>query len=238
MTFKFSLDTFKGYSVTEPIENIFVIEEFISEDEQKSIFELAESSSQEDWEVLYFSNLKPFCMKKFGRDDVENLVAEGKFEITPGWKDKNLSLSIDNKTNTISNNIEKKIFSFLTKDSKLMPAGPTFIQRQQPGVPLTAHFDQYTDPAIQYAAIIYINDNYIDGELFFPKKDFQIKPKSRTLVIFPGTEEFTHGVNPPGEGPFRYVLPGFITIKDFYDEEKIKQFNSNNYSKEKLKNYN
>ena len=31
-------------------------------------------------------------MQKFGRDDVENLVEEGKFEITQNWEDKNFNI--------------------------------------------------------------------------------------------------------------------------------------------------
>ena len=42
--------------------------------------------------VNRLGNLKHFCMEKFGRDDVENLVAEGKFEITQNWEDKNFNI--------------------------------------------------------------------------------------------------------------------------------------------------
>ena len=229
MTFKFSIDDFKEYSVTEPVENIFIIENFLSEDEKNLILNHINSLSQEDWEFHYTNNLKDFCMMKFGRDDVDNLVAEGKFEITPSWKDKNISLHSNKKTSLFAKSLEKKIMSFVKENSNLVPNGPAIVQRMQTGSQLVAHYDKYTDPAIQYAAVIYINDDYFDGELFFPNKDFQIKPKSKTLVIFPGTEEFTHGVKPVGDGPIRYVLPGFISIKDFYNEEKVKEFN-NGYS--------
>ena len=230
MTFKFSIDDFKNYSTTEPIKNIFIIENFLSENEKNLILNYINSLSEKDWESHYINNLKDFCMRKFGRDDVDNLVAEGKFEITPSWKDKNISLYNNEKIELLAKSIEKKIMSFIKEDSNLVPVGlPGVVQRMQTGSELVAHYDKYTDPSIQYAGVIYINDDYLDGELFFSNKNFQIKPKSRTLVIFPGTEEFTHGVKIVGDGPTRYVLPGFISIKNFYNEEKIKEFN-NNYS--------
>ena len=41
------------------------------------------------------------------------------------------------------------------------------IQRMQTGVELKSHVDQNTDPSVRYGTILYINDDYSDGELFF-----------------------------------------------------------------------
>jgi hypothetical protein len=73
---------------------------------------------------------------------------------------------------------------------------------------------------IPVAAIAYINDNYADGELFFPNLDIQLKPKPGTMLFFPGNEEYEHGVKPVGEGSIRYVLVGFIKEKDHYQNNK------------------
>jgi hypothetical protein len=88
------------------------------------------------------------------------------------------------------------------------------------GVELKSHTDQHTDPSIQYATILYLNDDYVDGELVFKKKNITLKPKPGSLIIFPGNDEFEHGVNFVGKGPIRYVLVGFIKIKNFYDTNK------------------
>jgi hypothetical protein len=60
----------------------------------------------------------------------------------------------------------------------------------QKGVELKSHTDQHTDPSIHYATIIYINDDYVDGELFFPNKDISLRPKPGDLLFFPGNEEY------------------------------------------------
>jgi hypothetical protein len=220
MTFKFSKQTFDGYTVHEPISDLFIIEEFLTLDEQKTLIDFINSLTQEDWETEYRENLKSFCLLKFGTDDVAKLVQDGKFEVTENWSDKNFNLikNGNEKIKEICFNLTKKVNSFLPNSIEIK--GPGTAQRQYAGVPLKAHYDQYTDPSIQFAAIIYLNDDYIDGELFFPNKNFTIKPPIRSLVIFPGTEDFTHGVNAPGEGPIRYVLPSFISKKGFYNSGK------------------
>ena len=215
----FSINDFNNYDVSEPFNNIFVIKNFITEDEENKLMNYIYSLSQSDWETEYNNSLKAFCLYKFGTDDVEKLVKEGKFEITENWSDKNMSLHADPEIDSLTNQIVIRIFNLLSNYSDYVPKGPGVIQRQQPGVSLTPHFDQHTDPSISHAAIIYLNDNYIDGELYFPNKDYKIKPKKISLVIFPGTQEYMHGVFPPGDGPIRYVLPGFIGKKDFYDNK-------------------
>ena len=213
-------NSFIGYEVEEPIANVFVIKNFLSDTEQKILLDYVKSLSQEDWEHEYRENLKKFCLVKFGTDDVQKLVKEGKFEVTENWSDKNFHL-VNNGTSAVKKiclSLTEIVNTFLPEDIEIR--GPGTAQRQYAGVPLTAHYDQYTDPSIEYAAIIYLNDDYIDGELFFPNKTFEIKPLSKSLVIFPGTEEFTHGVKAPGEGPIRYVLPSFISKKEFYNDGK------------------
>ena len=48
----------------------------------------------------------------------------------------------------------------------------------------------------------------------------EIKPKPGSLLIFPGNEEFEHGVRHIGKGNIRYVLIGFIRVKGFYESNK------------------
>jgi hypothetical protein len=108
----------------------------------------------------------------------------------------------------------------VNSDPELHLSGLATIQRMQPGVQLTSHTDQHTDPSIKYATIIYINDEYSGGELFFPNLNIEIKPKPGTLLVFPGNEQYEHGVKVVGEGPIRYVLVGFIKEKDHYKKNK------------------
>lgn len=202
-----------NFSVNEIINNVLIIEDFLSKEELSQLLTIINETPDEDWLIEYTTNLKRFCMEKFKRDDVENLVKEGKFEITKGWQDKNLSLVKYPISDKISSRVEKIL---LAANPDIQFASTKTLQRMQEGVELKAHTDQHTDPAIQVATILYLNDEYTGGELFFANKDLELKPKPGSLVIFPGTAEFEHGVREVGPGPIRYVIVGFVKTKDFY----------------------
>jgi predicted 2-oxoglutarate/Fe(II)-dependent dioxygenase YbiX len=66
---------------------------------------------------------------------------------------------------------------------------------------------------VDYGSIIYLNDDYEGGELFFPKYNIHIKPEPGTLVFFPSTNMYAHGVTEVTDG-VRYTSPHFwIPIK-------------------------
>lgn len=207
----------KGILFEEITDELISIENFLTDEDLEFLMTQINSAAQSDWEIEYLSNLKRFCLEKFGRDDVDNLVAEGKFEITQNWADKNLNVSSHAEYRVYY----KRLADLVTEaDSALQLSGLATIQRMQPGVELKSHTDQHTDPSIRYAAIIYINDDYNDGELFFENLDIQLRPKPKTLLIFPGNEKYEHGVNFVADGPIRYVLVGFIKEIGHYERNR------------------
>lgn len=194
-----------GYEFAEVSDSIFLINDFLRDEEIEMIQREIGGASQEDWETHYMLGVIDLAERKYGRTDIENLVEEGLVEITENWHDKNLSLKYE-----ISEKISERVKEILAFDKTLSFDGIGTIQRQYEGVQLTEHVDNHTDPGIEYAVIMYINDDYADGELFFRNLDFSIKPKSKSLIIFPSGEKHLHGVKPPGAGPLRYVLPSFV----------------------------
>jgi hypothetical protein len=207
-----------GYSVKVFHDHVLFIEDFLKPEELDTILKIIKTTPNEDWSIEYTKNLARFCMEKFGRDDVDNLVAEGKFEITQGWEDKNLNIT----TEEISTILQGRLTKLLElADPSLELAGFGTLQRMQPGVELKSHTDQHTDPSIRYAAILYINDDYKAGTLFFKNKEnSDLRPKPGTLLVFPGNEEYEHGVRFVEEGPIRYVTVGFMKVAGFYEKNK------------------
>lgn len=207
-----------GYDTEVFHEQVLFVKDFLQSKELDTILKIIETTPNKDWSIEYTKNLARFCMEKFGRDDVDNLVAEGKFEITRGWEDKNLDIT----TKEISKTLQARLGKLLKlADPSLELAGFGTLQRMQAGVELKSHTDQHTDPSIKYAAILYINDDYKDGTLFFKNKEnSDLRPKPGTLLIFPGNEEYEHGVRKVKEGPIRYVTVGFLKLTGFYDKNK------------------
>jgi len=217
------LDSFKkqliqnGFKFKEITDSLISVENFLLKEDLDVFWKIINNTSQSDWEVEYMGNLKTFCLEKFGREDVDNLVAEGKFEITQNWLDKNFNIT----NHEIYRPIYNKLNSMISESyDSLELSGLATIQRMQSGVELKSHTDQHTDPSIRYATIVYINDDYSEGNIFFPKLGIELKPKPGTLLFFPGTEEYEHGVKYVGDGPTRYVLVGFVKEKNFYEKNK------------------
>ena len=206
-----------NFKCTDIDDEILLVEDFISKEELAQLWDIINTRPEEDWSIEYVKNLTRFCLEKFGRDDVDNLVAEGKFEITKNWNDKNLQIT----EYPVTSVIHERVNSFVQKlDSSLELGGFGTMQRMQEKVQLKSHTDQHTDPSIRYATILYLNDDYVDGELFFENLDIELKPKPGSLVIFPGTEKYEHGVKFVGDGPIRYVIVGFIREKDHYEKNR------------------
>lgn len=62
--------------------------------------------------------------------------------------------------------------------------------------------------------IIYLNDDFDGGELFFPDFDIEIKPKPGMLAVFPGNTHYLHGVRKTS-GNTRYTCTLWTKFKDF-----------------------
>jgi hypothetical protein len=72
-------------------------------------------------------------------------------------------------------------------------------------------------PYFDLSTIMYINDDYLDGEIYFDEFDYTYKPVSGELLLFPSY--FTHGTNRinPVDGSLDYIqrasLPIFWSIE-------------------------
>ena len=62
-----------------------------------------------------------------------------------------------------------------------------------------------------YASIIYLNDDFEGGEIYFPQHNLTPPIKAGTLAFFPGTSAFMHGVTPVTRG-VRYTMASFFTF--------------------------
>ena len=73
---------------------------------------------------------------------------------------------------------------------------------------------------ILFIAVIICFAVFFIGLFFKNKENSDLRPKPGTLLIFPGNEEYEHGVRFVGEGPIRYVTVGFMKVTGFYEKNK------------------
>lgn len=188
--------------------DIWAIEDFLSKDELDQLITLAKSKTQEEWEYQYNFDIEQHASQdnKFKAGDPEFDEAVKKKNVF--WDDKMLAITLPELTPILT---KRTLEAF---DNKYRINEIARIQRQYPGTELKVHHDQGYDLTLLRAVIIYLNDDYEGGELYFTQHDLKIKPKAGTLVSFPGTDQYLHGVANVLPGETRYVISTFAFEKE------------------------
>lgn len=73
-----------------------------------------------------------------------------------------------------------------------------------------------------YSAILYFNDGFEGGGLYFPDHDFRIQPKPGLLVCFPSDSRFVHTAEPVTQGN-RYAFVTWAAARNgprLFDEPR------------------
>jgi predicted 2-oxoglutarate/Fe(II)-dependent dioxygenase YbiX len=92
-------------------------------------------------------------------------------------------------------------------------------------VPLASYHDVYEKcvTLIEYAANIYLGNDFDGGELVFHKLGISVKPKPGQLIVFPAGAEYAHSVNRINSGERLTVVVFYTTPKLRGLHEKITQ---------------
>lgn len=127
-----------------------------------------------------------------------------------------VDLTVKDLAQKITNNIQIEIEKTLSV--KLNPSCPSII-KWKVGNGQAPHADKQNNdgtpnlyPQNDIASLIYINDDYEGGEIYFPNQELKLKPLKNSLIFFPGDINFLHGVTTVTEG-IRYTIPNFWKVK-------------------------
>lgn len=82
-----------------------------------------------------------------------------------------------------------------------------------PGGYLPAHQDQGVSTRV-LSSVMYLNDNYVGGEIEFKQSNIKIKPKPGSIIFFPSNFLYVHEVYPIISGE-RYSMPHWYHNVDF-----------------------
>jgi hypothetical protein len=171
---------------------ITLYEDFLTPKECDYVLSFAESLSNDQWRELYLKNT-PNAINRDGHGQ------------DPFWADK---VAEFNPGDLIIQRINEKV-------SRILPENEWHthlnrVQRQYTGTALPNHYDATHSSRLVGAVILYLNDNYVDGELVFDKLGIKFRPPKYSLLKFLSTEEYSHETEIVGVGPTRYVLATFV----------------------------
>ena len=79
------------------------------------------------------------------------------------------------------------------------------------------HFSVHADAGFSYtctvSSVVYLNDNYTGGGLFFPYLNYTYQPSAGDIVFFPSTFLYAHAALPVEDG-IKYAA---VTMFDYND---------------------
>jgi predicted 2-oxoglutarate/Fe(II)-dependent dioxygenase YbiX len=121
-------------------------------------------------------------------------------------KQKQFNKNLLDTSSENTKNIYKQIESIIQEIGKIYSSklkidigenGQISISQYVAGAEMGPHFDaqdvtveEENKPSV--TSIIYLNDDYIGGELCFPDYGIKIKPAAGSIVVFPSTKPFIH----------------------------------------------
>jgi hypothetical protein len=108
--------------------------------------------------------------------------------------------------------LAKKVYDFVINEypgpfSEFLET-KTHIARFETNSKMHEHFDSSRPNDI--ATLIYLNDDYEGGEIYFPDHGIGFKPEPGDLLCFPDNPDFVHGVKEITSGT-RYTTPRWFT---------------------------
>jgi hypothetical protein len=173
--------------ITNPYNNeIIVIENFLSVEEADLIMSLVNSATEEDWE-----------RSKYEDNEFNNTIIHFQHEIS----------------DEIGKRMVENIMSILPEDVGLKSFRPNCVTKTETGKFMNPHNDWHDDNGCRYGIVIYINENFDGGEIYYPNKGIYMKPGKGLAVIHPASEEYLHGIKEVTRGT-RYAMTAFAFDKD------------------------
>lgn len=125
--------------------------------------------------------------------------------------------TLDGQVSRIKEEIERSFFL------EVHPEPRYSITVYDTGTELLSHFDgaeelptPHGHPHRDVSSVLYLNDDFTGGVFSLDIQKISISPKAGTLILFPGTEPFTHSVSILESG-LRYIVPQFWAIKTSND---------------------
>lgn len=192
----------------EVFPKVFLIEEFLTPEEIAAFDKRCREATEEEWSAQIKKDYEQMALENFPDDE----EARAKF-LERGWdkvwEDKHLSIDECGYTGAVHDRLYEVFDPELYQINS-----PARAQRQYPGSDLRVHHDAEGNDTMAMSIVLYINDDYNGGNLRFVDHDFEIKPKAGSLLVFPSTDDYEHGVMTVEPGPTRYAIPAFVFHKE------------------------
>lgn len=195
--------------------NVLIVEDFLSQEEIKKVDDLMRNFN--------YDGLIEHDFAYWGK----RLLNEYQVTLTPGYEK-----SLD-EIKPIISDIKDRVSSFLNENDHVdnwEPASPNLIRMYPNSSPIEfggdkelemfVHIDNqgHMEKPIMWGAVVYPNDDYTGGEIYYPDYNFSYKPKAGSMVLHDGNTR--HGVKKVIEGN-RFCMASLVTIQGNYNQNPL-----------------
>ena len=116
-----------------------------------------------------------------------------------------------------SNKVHMDLNGFVNPIYVFKAFGSMWTQGQKGGLHIDA---QDPEPFIEWSTIIYLNDEFTGGRIYFPNQDFVYRPKKYSAVFFPSAgSEYIHGITTVNSGSRHTALYMHTSIPKHADPD-------------------
>lgn len=184
-------------NIVNPDPNIFVFENFISESDANTLLSLALRATDGEWSNYNYT-------ERHENDEWEDRILI--LDKCDGFTNLEKTI-VDSLFNKIQSEVNKAIDKYTYEYT-----GFNTIYRSVTGQSMKTHSDQGLGVKYKYGVVLYLNDSYDGGEIFYPNIGLEMKPKAYSLVVHPAHEAYRHGVKEVLSGT-RYSMTTFLKLK-------------------------
>jgi predicted 2-oxoglutarate/Fe(II)-dependent dioxygenase YbiX len=112
--------------------------------------------------------------------------------------------------NSINNVMEYTAHHYAKENNiKLKKVANLNIGKYPKGKGMQSHADSHGDPGSpSISSVLYLNDDYEGGELYFKEQNITLKPSKGSVIVFPSIEPYYHESIEITEG-IKYICLGF-----------------------------
>jgi hypothetical protein len=210
--------------ITEKIgtdsSNIRVIKNFIDEEDRLALLEYCRETAKQEQGSIFYSipiseKLRHLHLKYTRKmyDNIENyyknLSPIRRPELPESDYDTDFNISSENGT-WMASFLVHPIGSFMHPHVDIVG----YVQEE--GVNVPDYLNRWSG---HLSSVIYLNDDYTGGELYFPDHDLTIKPEAGDYITWPGSGWYVHGVNQVNDG-VRFTLSTWVRFEEAYGKEQ------------------
>jgi hypothetical protein len=195
--------------------NVLIFEEFLTEDETKALDSFMRNFDYE--------NLKEHQFKYWGK----RLINQHEMHNNPGYENamdgvNPLLEAITQRTKDVLNTYDHQAEWIPTAHNliKMFPGSATVGFQDDDKLEMFVHIDNqgHMENPIMWGSVLYINDDYEGGEIYYPDYEFWYKPKPGSMALHEGNTR--HGVKKVTQGN-RFCAASLVTIDGVFNQNPL-----------------